>query len=577
MRGIATLRQLQPWSQVQGASLVIFQERLQFGPGCTEFSFRLAEQLLGRGVQGHHSPRGSKGQYRIAHVAHDGRSPGGGLLQAVHDLVVQPRDLAHLGKGLFVHPQCQISRLHLFFHVLQQVDQFGGGAVFRDIQALVFVFHRDTQWPDAIGNPKNEVGHTKTPCATHDGASRLYPELIHATEPRADQTQIAKQGHGQRTPDAGPQVRRDGTHGIIDAQLQQHFLEQQHDRPGNGTDDHGAWGIHHMTIGRDGHKPGDGAIDQGFWRNQTGTQSIDDDGHQATTASRHQGIGDHHRHPLVELQGAAAVEPDPTEKEHEHAHGGKWHVTAGNGHRTPLGIEAPGALPQYQHPRQRHPAATAVHHGRTGKIDEAHRAQEAGMRGIQPLTPDPMAVDGVDQSGHHEGGEAIADKVHTLGHSTRDDGSRGSAEHELEDIEHGLVRQMVAAEWHRHVAQAHQTLPIAPEHETKGKQIEHHRGDHEIEGVLHGHVDGVLGAGEACFQAQKAHLHGEDQGRGDQHPQDIHGVHVKRSKRRYQRRMPRPGSSRNRHNTAISGCSVAMSPSMPLTSSSRLPERYKRR
>ena len=141
------------------------------------------------------------------------------------------------------------------------------------------------------------------------------------------------------------------------------------------------------------------------------------------------GVGGHqdvqHVRRGLEAHGGAGVEAEPAQPEDEQADHRQGHAVAGDrlGPAVPAVLADPG--PQDDGARQRGPAAQGVDGGIPGKVQKAQAGQPAAA-------PDPVAHDGVDHQRQDKGKEDKGDILHTLGHSARDDGGGGAAEHQLE-------------------------------------------------------------------------------------------------------------------------------------------------
>ena len=57
------------------------------------------------------------------------------------------------------------------------IQEFGGGTVFRDIEADVFLLRRDPEAEKAIDRTEDQIGRPKGPDATDQGAQDLRLEL----------------------------------------------------------------------------------------------------------------------------------------------------------------------------------------------------------------------------------------------------------------------------------------------------------------------------------------------------------------------------------------------------------------
>ena len=162
-------------------------------------------------------------------------------------------------------------------------------------------------------------------------------------------------------------------------------------------------------------------------------------------------------------------------------------------------------------------AAYHVDCGGAGEVMEAQLAQPAAA-------PDPVAGDGIDESGDAEGVDAVGDELGALCHGAGDDGGGGGAEDRLEDQER--EQRHAGGEYVGVVASDKGIKPAdngagPAEHETEAQNPVGGGADAEVHQILHQNIAGVLGPGEARLAHGEAGLHEEDQGRAQQDPNRV--------------------------------------------------------
>ena len=174
-----------------------------------------------------------------------------------------------------------------------------------------------------------------------------------------------------------------------------------------------------------------------------------------------------------------------------------------------------------QHDRADERRDTADHMDRagTGVIVEAEG-------GKPTAAPDPVRFDGVDKQGNDRGVDAVGGELSSLCHSTRNDGCRRRAEHEVEH-EEGRVGEAVRRAGDKrlkvgkqvHVGQSDEPCEhVFAHHQRVAEEGKDHRADAEVHQVFHNDVTGVLGAGETRFHHSKSGLHPKYQRCADQKP-----------------------------------------------------------
>ena len=297
-------------------------------------------------------------------------------------------------------------------------------------------------------------------------------------------------------------------------------IHHQHHQPPDAADDHGLGGGNGVTVRGDRHQAREHAV-QGHQQRvdaQGGTQHAGDVGDEAAGHGGEDGVGDDARHLLVEGQGAAAVEPDPADHEEQQAEQRQGRVAAGDLLRLTV-AKATLARADHEQGGQADPAPHAVDHRGAGEIDEPAFREPARVAG-ECAAPGPVSRDRVDDRGHQYAQGEVAVEAHTLGDDPGDDGHRGGAEHRLEQEETRQPGGVVPDRCHELVA-AHQSLEAVTEHQGEARQPEQEHRDHEVGGVLHRHIDGVLAARHPGFHAEEAGLHEQHEGEAEGQPEDV--------------------------------------------------------
>ena len=259
---------------------------------------------------------------------------------------------------------------------------------------------------------------------------------------------------------------------------------------------------------------------------------------------RQNGVGDDMGDVGRGLQRRPAVEADPADEQQQRAGGRQDRAVALEAHRLPLCIEAADARADDEAGGQRDPCAGAVHDGGTCEVDEACIGEEGTAVLAKGVAPGPVHEDRVDQPGDEDGTGDIGGERHPLGHCTRNDGRRRAAEHYLED-EKGKAPGIHTTEHEerRVVADPEAGSGTEGEHEADAGEDQNREG--EVQEVLLGDVDRVLGPHHARFEQQEADLHQQHQSGGQQDPDEIQGA-VQRSKARCILRR-RGDGCRNKH------------------------------
>ena len=155
--------------------------------------------------------------------------------------------------------------------------------------------------------------------------------------------------------------------------------------------------------------------------------------------------------------------------------------------------------------------------------DTAHHVDRAGagkimeaQLGKPAAAPDPVGLDGVNQSGDHSGVYAVGEELGALRHGPGYDGGRGRAENQ---IEHKVrpVEAFITGE-NIKTRLADQSNKVFPEKQIKADQNKHDCTDAEVHQVLHQYIAGVFCPGKAGLNHGKACLHPEDKGGSNQKP-----------------------------------------------------------
>ena len=315
----------------------------------------------------------------------------------------------------------------------------------------------------------------------------------------------------------------DGAHRVVDLHNGIKEVDRDgEDQAGGNADDGGAHGRDGVAPGGDGHQASQSGVeshaDIGLLIAQPGVEHGDAGGHSGgqvgvdeDQTGGDQGLIAIHGH------GGAAVEAEPAEPQDEHAQSAQGQVVADDGAGVAVLVILADAGTQEGGADGGAHTAHHMDRGGTGEIMEAQLAQPAAA-------PDPVAGDGIDESGDAEGVDAVGDELGALRHGAGDDGGSRGAEHGLEDQEreqgHARGKHVGIVAQNKGVEAADDGAGTA-EHEAEAQNPVGGGTDAEVHQVFHQDVAGVLGTGEARLAHGETGLHKEDQGRAQQDPYGV--------------------------------------------------------
>ena len=194
---------------------------------------------------------------------------------------------------------------------------------------------------------------------------------------------------------------------------------------------------------------------------------------------------------------------------------------AGNGPGDAVGAVLADAGADDNGSGQTNPAAHGMHHGGTGKINEAELFQPAAAFAEQ-AAPGPVSADRIDKGRNKRTGDQVDAEAGAFGHGSGNNGGRGRGEHGLEEPEGPQpCTARAAGTGHAEQRGAQQAARVGAEHQTEpDKEIKY--APHEKVGIVFHHdVGRVLGPGQTAFHQREAGLHEHDQHPADQGPQNV--------------------------------------------------------
>ncbi|MNQ98641.1 hypothetical protein D3C85_1143450 [compost metagenome] len=224
---------------------------------------------------------------------------------------------------------------------------------------------------------------------------------------------------------------RDGTDRIIDLQAIEGDDGVDHQGPGQGADQAGKQRAGGGRVGGDGDQTAEGAVeDHGEIRLAPG-ELADQQGADHTGGRGGVGVDEHGANGggvsgAGERQLGATVEAEPAHPEDQGAQGRERQVGAGDGMDLPLLAIFAATGAEQQHGGQGGGGTRQVDDAGAREVGEARLFQEAAA-------PAPVALDGVDEAGHHHAEQQEGPELHPLGHRPRDDGGGGRHEDHLEE------------------------------------------------------------------------------------------------------------------------------------------------
>ena len=166
-----------------------------------------------------------------------------------------------------------------------------------------------------------------------------------------------------------------------------------------------------------------------------------------------------------------------------------------------------------------------VHDGRSGEVTERERLHD---RQPSVRSPRPVADDRIDEAGHADAVEDVADEAAAADHRARRDRRAGVGEGELEDPERQQRDAGRAVGVRRGPAGrsrgADEAVPRL-EHEGEAPRPERDTADAGVDDAFDEDVDRFTRARETGLEHHEADLHAEHQERRDQRPRRVDGVH----------------------------------------------------
>ncbi len=347
---------------------------------------------------------------------------------------------------------------------------------------------------------------------------------------RAGSTELAasEQAEAERAPDAADAVHGHCAYRVVNTEPLHHVDAEDDDDAGDQADHDRAERRDPVTGARDGDETGEEAVH--------GDAAVPDlvarvhvsEGRETTRASGERGVrSDATATDVVHRrERAARVEPVPAEPEDDAADGGDHHVVARR-HAAAVTLElATQARSEGNRAAQGDEAADRVHDRGTSEIVERGRVDR-----VEPAirTPRPVAEDRIDEPGHAEAVQQVADEAGPTDHGAGGDGAAGIREGELEQEER-QERDTRSAVRIRCTVQQEVLLAdeavTRTEHEGKAPRPEQDAAQAGVDDAFQEDVHRFASTRETCLQHHEACLHEEHQERGDEHPERVHGVHV---------------------------------------------------
>src|SRR5581483_11669524 len=148
--------------------------------------------------------------------------------------------------------------------------------------------------------------------------------------------------------------------------------------------------------------------------------------------------------------------------------------------------------------------------------------------GEEPVrTPRPVTDDWVNEAGHRDTIEKVADKSGATDHRAGSDRRAGVREGELEEPEcqERHARRLVRC-WsifQEEPVISDESVPVA-EHERGTERVKEESAQTGVDDALHQHVHGLARAAEPGFEHGEAHLHSENEEGSDECPGSVDGV-----------------------------------------------------